>query len=176
MISRIMATLLLGIICVIIPESAIEAQEIATVQARAMVMPSMSIVGTHDLDFGNVLPGLAKTVDKTGAGSAAEWIITGIPKAEVNVAFLLPGSLKEAEGTEVLPVEFKIADAAYSDSTKGGQQVPAGILNPHLVSTTQIGDNGTLGIWLGGKALPGPSQISGLYTGRITMTVTYTGN
>jgi hypothetical protein len=176
MISRIMATLLLGFICVIIPQSAIEAQEIATVQARAMVMPSMSIVGTHDLDFGNVMPGLTKTVDKTESGSAAEWIITGIPKAEINVAFLLPASLRETDGTEILPVEFKMADAAYSDSTKGGQQVPAGILNPHLVNTTQIGENGTLGIWLGGKALPGPSQLSGLYTGRVTMTVTYTGN
>jgi hypothetical protein len=176
MISKIMAALLLGIACSIMPLHSSQAQEIATIQARAVVLPSMSIVGTHDLDFGNVMPGLNKLVDKIEAGSAGEWIIIGIPKAEINVAFILPNSLKEVDGTNDLPIEFKMADASYNDSTKGGQQNPAGILNPLQINTTKIGQNGTLGIWLGGEVFPSPSQISGLYTGRVTLTVTYTGN
>lgn len=176
MISRIMAALLLGIIGIIVPVHLSQAQEMATVQARAIVMPSMSIMGTHDLDFGSVIPGMSKAVNKTEAGSAGEWMIIGIPRAEINVAFILPDSLKESDGLDVLPIEFKMADGSYSDSTKGGQQNPAGILNPHQVSTTMIGQNGTLGVWLGGEVFAGPSQKSGLYTGRVTLTVTYTGN
>jgi hypothetical protein len=176
MISRIMAALLLSFACIFASWHVSLAQEMASIQARAVVLPSMSIVGTHDLDFGNVMPGMNKSVDKIEAGSAGEWVIIGIPKAEINVAFILPNSLKEVDGTDVLPIEFKMADASYNDSTKGGQQIPAGILNPHQVNTTQIGQNGTLGIWLGGEVFPSPSQISGLYTGRVTLTVTYTGN
>lgn len=173
---RVMATLLLGLVCILMPWGISQAQEMATVQARALVLPSMSIVGTHDLDFGDVMPGVNKAVDKIEAGSAGEWIIIGIPKAAITVAFILPNSLKEADGVDILPIEFKMADASYNDSTKGGQQIPAGILNPHQVNSAQIGQNGTLGIWLGGEVFPGPSQTSGLYTGRVTMTVTYTGN
>jgi hypothetical protein len=176
MISKIMATMLLGLVCIAMPWNAAQAQEVATIQARATVLPSMSITGTHDLDFGNVIPGMDKAVDKIEAGSAGEWIIIGIPKAEINVSFILPNSLNEVGGNDVLPIEFKMADASYNDSTKGGQQFPAGVLNPHQTGTTQIGQNGTLGIWLGGEVFPGPSQISGLYTGRVTLTVTYTGN
>ena len=176
MITRIMVTLLLGLVCIATPRHNSDAQELATIQARAVVLPSMSIVGTHDLDFGNVMPGINKAVDKVEAGSAGEWIIIGIPKAEINVAFILPNSLDEVDGTDVLPIKFKIADASYNDSTKGGQQLPAGVLNPHQNNMTQIGQNGTLGIWLGGEVFPGPSQVSGLYTGRVTLTVTYTGN
>jgi hypothetical protein len=176
MISKIMAALILCLVWLSVPWQVSQAQEIATIQARAVVLPSMSIVGTHDLDFGDVIPGVNKSIDKTEAGSAGEWVIIGIPKADINVGFILPDSLKEIDGTDVLPVEFKIADASYNDSTKGGQQLPAGILNPHQVNTTQIGQNGTLSIWLGGEVFPGPSQISGLYTGRVTLTVAYTGN
>jgi hypothetical protein len=176
MISKTMAAMFLVFSCIIVPWHFSQAQEMATIQARAVVLPSMSIVGTHDLDFGNVTQGMNKSVDKIEAGSAGEWQIIGIPKAEINVAFILPSSLKAADGTDVLPIEFKMVDASYNDSTKGGQQVPAGILNPHQVNAAKIGQNGTLGIWLGGEVFPSPSQISGLYTGRVILTVTYTGN
>jgi hypothetical protein len=171
-----MAVLFLSLVWIIMPWHFSLAQEIATIQARAVVLPSMSIVGTHDLDFGYIMPGIEKAVDKIEAGSAGEWIIIGIPKAEINVAFILPNSLKEVDGTDMLPVEFKVADASYNDSTKGGQQLPAGILNPNQVNVTQIGQNGTLGVWLGGEVFPSPSQTSGIYTGIVTLSVTYTGN
>ena len=176
MIVRISLVMVLSLVCILAPKNALMAQELATVQARAIVLPSMSIVGTHDLEFGNVMPGVNKTVDKVESGSAAEWTIIGIPKAEINVTFLLPKTLKATDSMEELPVRFKTHDASFSDSTKGGQHIPAGILNPLQVNTTQIGQNGTLGVWLGGEVVPGPSQVSGLYTGRVTLTVTYTGN
>lgn len=176
MISKTMAAMFVVFSCVIMPWHLSLAQEMASIQARAVVLPSMSIVGTHDPDFGNVTQGMNKSVDKIEAGSAGEWQIIGIPKAEINVSFLLPKSLKAVNGSNILPIEFKIADASFNDSTKGGQQVPAGILNPHQVNVAQIGQNGTLGIWLGGEVFPSPSQISGLYTGHVILTVTYTGN
>ena len=176
MFTKTLVALLLGLFCVIMPWHLSQAQEMASIQARAVVLPSMSIVGSHDLDFGNVTPGMDKSIDKTEAGSAGEWTIIGIPKAEINVSFSLPNSLKAADGTDILPIEFKIADASYNDSADGGQQIPAGILNPHQANTARIGQNGTLGIWLGGEVYPSPAQISGLYTGRVILTVTYTAN
>lgn len=176
MISRVLTALLLGFLGAMTPWRFSQAQEMASIQARAVVLPSMSIVGTHDLDFGNVTPGVNKEVDKGEAGSAGEWLIIGIPKAEINVAFALPGSLKAADGNDLLPVKFKISDAAYNDSSAGGPPVPIGILNPHQINTVRIGQNGTLGVSIGGEIFPAPSQISGLYTGRVVLTITYTGN
>jgi hypothetical protein len=176
MIAKVFAVLILSLVCMFTPWNTLLAQEIAVNQAQAVVIPGMSIEVTHDLDFGSVIPGVNKTVDKIKASSAGEWLIMGIPNAEIDVTFILPNSLKAIDGDDALPVEFKITDASYSDNSKGGQQIPTGILNPYQVSTIQINPNGTLGIWLGGKVIPGPVQVSGLYTGSIILTAAYTGN
>jgi hypothetical protein len=148
----------------------------ATIQARANVLSSISVIGTHDLDFGAVMPGMSKPIDKSSVGSAGEWIITGIPTAEVTLSFDLPDSLKEIDGTDALPIGFSLADASYDDGTSRGQEAPAGVLNPHHVSTKRLGASGLMTVWIGGVVFPSRSQVSGLYGGRVTLTVIYTGN
>jgi hypothetical protein len=176
MMARVLVVLMLNFGYLLAPWNTLMAQEIAINQARAVVLPGISVIGTHDLDFGTITPGANKTVDKIEASSAGEWIIIGTPDAEIDITFNLPTALTSADGSDALPIEFKIADASFSNNIDDGQQLPAGIIDPHQLNTLQIGSNGALGIWLGGEVYSDPLQVNGLYTGQITLTVAYTGN
>ncbi|MCK4573453.1 MAG: hypothetical protein KAU36_03735 [candidate division Zixibacteria bacterium] len=154
-----------------------QAQERGTIQALATVISSMSVVGTNNLLFEIVTPGVNKSVDKATVGLAGEWEINGTSNAEVTVEFTLPDSLITiADSLSFMPISFSGTDVSYDDESGGGQASPAGVLNPWVLSTLNIGPGATLMIWIGGTVLPTISQTGGDYAADIMLTVAYTGN
>lgn len=153
-----------------------KAQESAMIRAVATVLPSMTIIGTNNLDFDYVLPDVRKSVEKTSIGHAGEWIITGNPLAEITLKFELPDSLRSVRGSSAMKIGFSIADASYDDGYGAGQTAPAGVLNPYAVSTRNLGWDGSMVVWMGGTVFPTRTQTGGTYTGEIILTATYTGN
>jgi len=152
-----------------------KAQESGTIQAIATVVTSLSVIPMNNLNFGTILPGIDKSVDKADVGFAGEWSIMGTASAEVTIDFTLPANLYTVDSTAFLRAWFSPSDASYEDGTGGGQVVPAGILNPGGPSTKNIGAGGIITIWIGGTVGPTVSQTGGDYSGDIVLTVAYTG-
>lgn len=151
------------------------AQERAAIQALATVVSSLSIVGTNNLQFGTVTPGVTKSVDKATIGFAGEWEVTGTSSAELTVDFTLPDTLRTADTLGVMRIDFGATDASFSDGT-GSQGAPTGTLNPNGPIVRRIGAGGMFVVWIGGTVYPRVSQTGGDYSAEILLTVAYTGS
>ena len=73
----------------------------ANINATATVLTAITVTGANPLAFGNVFPGVAKTVAITDAG-AGRFDLTGQTSANVNIAFTLPANL--TSGGNNLPI------------------------------------------------------------------------
>jgi hypothetical protein len=175
LILRLITTVLWALPAMVAMVSLTWAQERGTIQALATVISSLNVLGTNNLQFGTVTPGINKSVNKATAGFAGEWTVAGTADAEVTVDFELPNSLATADSLAFLNVMFSGTDASYDDGTGGGQAAPAGIIDPNGPSTLNIGAGGSLMIWIGGTVLPLVSQTGGDYSGDVVLTVAYTG-
>jgi hypothetical protein len=152
------------------------AQERATIQATATVVSSLTVVGSNNLRFGSVTPGVNKSVDKATIGFAGEWEVTGTSSAELTVGFTLPDSLRTVDTVAAMRISFSSTDASYDDGTGGGQTAPAGTLNPNGPSTRRLGAGGQMNVWIGGTVHPSIAQTGGDYAADILLTVAYTGS
>jgi hypothetical protein len=167
----LIATLVAGLI----PVGRAVAQERATIQALATVVSSLSVIGTNDLQFGTVTPGVSKAVNKNDIGFAGEWTITGTSAAEISIDFTLPAELLTTDSLGRLLIDFRPTDASYSDGT-GSQSIPTGVLDPNGPAVQRIGAGGQVLVWIGGVVYPRISQTGGDYSAEIMLTVAYTGS
>ena len=174
MYKRFLQLILILLGCLIVMQP-IQAQESGTIQATATVISAITIIGTNDLRFGTVIPGLDKTVDKSSVGFAGEWQINGNSGAEITFDFILPDSIFLADSSNGMRLNFTNTDVSYDDETGGGQTVPAGIINPNGPSVQNLGIGGTLLVWIGGTVFPGLTQTGGDYAGDIVLSIAYTG-
>jgi len=169
----------LGVICIILSILVIpglHAQESATIQATATVIPALVVIGEHNLEFATVFPGVDKTVDKSSPGFAGEFSVQGNNLAEISIDFTLPDSIMHEDSTAYMRIRFVDTDASYDDGTGGGQAAPSGVINPLGPSTQDLGPGGQMWLWIGGRVEPGITQTGGDYSGDITLTVAYTGS
>ncbi|KAA3636180.1 MAG: hypothetical protein DWP97_03225 [Calditrichaeota bacterium] len=164
------------IFCFMLVSPTADAQEYGTIQALATVVTSLSVIGSTNLQFGAVTPGINKSVDKSSVGTAGEWTITGVANAEVTLDMTLPDSLVTLDSLAFLRISFSSTDASYDDGTGGGQTAPAGVIDPSNFSTLRLGAGATLVVWIGGTVLPSISQTGGDYSSDVVLTVAYTGN
>ncbi len=133
-----------------------------------------NITVTNNLVFGNVFPGIPKSVPKTDAGAAAEFFVSGVAGNEVSVEFALP-TYMNAAGLSMQLV-FSQTDCAMDSSATPSQGSPGyNNLDPWHPMTYRLGSTG-LTIWLGGTAIPKLNQPPGSYSATIVLTVSYTGN
>jgi hypothetical protein len=151
------------------------AQERAAIQALATVVSSLSIIGTNNLQFGTVTPGITKSVDKATIGFAGEWEITGTSAAELTMDFTLPDTMRTVDSLGRMRIDFSATDVSFSDGT-GNQTTPTGTLNPNGPSVRRIGGGGMMTVWIGGTVYPRVSQTGGDYSAEIMLTVAYTGS
>lgn len=153
----------------VVGASAAQAQVSANINATAVVQTPLSVTGTTTLDFGNVFPGLAKTIAATDA-TAGKFTIGGQLNAEVNITFTLPTNL--VNGANNLPIGTWTGGRNVVN-TQGTQTaiVPTGTTTTRLDAGT-----GALYTWLGATVTPSVAQVAGTYTSPVTMTVAYTGN
>jgi hypothetical protein len=135
---------------------------------------SQNITINNNLAFGTVIPGIPKTIDKTDAGSAAEFQITGVAGNEVTVDLSLPTYMNS--GSNHIQMVFSETGCSIDTSTVPDQSSPIfDDQDPWHTMTYRLGTNG-MTIWLGGVAIPGLVQPAGSYSAVIVLTVAYTGS
>jgi hypothetical protein len=146
----------------------------ALIAGTCLPVGAQTVTADQDLAFGDVFPGVPKTIEKTSA-SAAEFTVTGTVDAEVTIDFDLPGYLYTTGAN--MPVYFYETDCAVDTTNPPDQSSPSlDDQNPYSTITYRIGSSGQMKIWLGGQLMPGLTQKSGDYTAPIRVTVSYTGN
>ena len=64
----------------------------ANINATAVVYQAMTVTGARALDFGNVFPGVAKSI-AVAAATSGRFDLTGQASANVNLTFTLPTNL-----------------------------------------------------------------------------------
>lgn len=135
---------------------------------------SQNITVNNNLVFGNIFPGIPKTISKRIAGGAAEFLISGTAGLELTIDLALPTFMNDAGSN--MQMVFTETDAALDSSATPDQAAPSlDNIDPWHTITYRLGSNG-ITLWLGGMAIPKLSQVAGNYTAVIVMTVVYTGN
>lgn len=135
---------------------------------------AQNITVVQNLTFGNIMPGIPKTVAKYDAGAAAEFYISGVAGNEVLIEFTLPRYMNS--GGFNMQMVFAETDCSIDTSASPDQTSPlADDLDPWHAITYRLGSNG-LTLWLGGMAIPQLVQKPGDYSAVVVLTVSYTGN
>jgi len=150
------------------------AQPEASITATATVLSPLTISGDQNLNFGDVLPGVNSSVDKTtDAGTnAGKFSISGNPSSEINLAFTaLPSTL--SDGSNTLSISFSSTDAGHTANSDGSSQTA---FDPSSSTTATLSTGGNLYVFLGGTVQPTHTQTAGTYTGTVTLQIYYTGN
>lgn len=133
-----------------------------------------NVTVNNNLAFGDVFPGIPKTVDKSGAGAAAEFYVSGTAGSEISIEFTLPKYMNSSGYN--MQLIFTEADCSIDTSATPDQSAPTfDDLDPWDIMTYRLGSSG-MTIWLGGTAVPALRQTEGSYAASIVITVTYTGN
>lgn len=143
-----------------------------TITATANVLTPLTVTSDlRALDFGDVFPGLAKSIAWSDATSG-QWRIDGEAGKEVQMAFTLPANL--TSGANSMPISFAASDAAWNttNATAG-----ATTFDPAAGAVEFLdGTSGQLFVFLGGTVSPVQTQAAGVYTGTVLLDVVYTGN
>jgi hypothetical protein len=108
------------------------------------------------------------------SASSGRWLVTGRRAAEVRLTFALPTQL--SSGTHALPIAFGPTSAGHNVRNVPQQ---ATLFDPAVGTLTTIRDHPQLQelyVWIGGSVSAALGQAGGLYSGTITLTVSYTGN
>jgi hypothetical protein len=168
--------ILAAFLVIILAGTGAKAQESASIQALATVVSSLQIVGSNNLQFGTVTPGVNKSVDKSSIGFAGEWTVNGSAVAEITLTFTLPDSMYTVDSLAAMRIGFSSTDASYEDGTGAGQTAPAGVIDPNGPLARRLAADGSMFVWIGGQVFPRISQTGGAYAGEIVLTVAYTGS
>jgi hypothetical protein len=136
------------------------------IQATANVLASISVVEGRDLDFGNVTPGVNKTVALTDATSG-RFDATGAASAGVVVTFTLPANL--VNGGDNLPI------AGWTGCWNTANDASAGCAAANMGGSTNgsFSAGGLLYVFVGATVSPAPAQAVGTYSADVTMTLSY---
>ncbi len=129
---------------------------------------------TNDLTFGDIFPGIPKSISSHTPGAAAEFTISGTAGAEITVDFTLPTYMSSSGYN--MQLIFNETNCAMDSSATPDQTNPGNDnLDPWDTITYRLGSGG-LTIWLGGTVVPRLNQKNGDYDASIVLTIMYTGN
>ena len=132
---------------------------------------TQTITVNNNLVFGDVFPGIPKTISKSMAGSAAEFQVTGTAGDEISIEFTFQTYMNRSGYN--MQLIFNETDCAMDSSATPDQSNPGyNNIDPWHLITYGLGLNG-LTIWLGGAVVPKLNQLNGAYTAQIVLTVTY---
>ncbi|PYP57428.1 MAG: hypothetical protein DMD44_10180 [Gemmatimonadetes bacterium] len=159
-----LATLVLGLVAT----AAVRAQGVnGSITATATVQSPITVTGAQNLAFGNVFPGVAKTIAYSDATNGGRFDVTGQGSAAVTYSFTLPTNLTSSGNN--LPIGSWTGYLNTANSTAGGSAItpsatPAG-------ATLSAG--GALYVFVGATVTPPSNLPAGSYTGTVTLTVSY---
>ena len=138
----------------------------ANINATAVVYQAKTVTGARALDFGNVFPGVAKSI-AVAAATSGRFDLTGQASANVNLTFTLPTNL--TSGANNLPIGTWTGCTNATNTTTGCTTfTPSGTATPTAFSGT-----GNLFVWVGGTVTPAANQAAGTYNGTVTLTAAY---
>jgi hypothetical protein len=141
----------LVVLALVIGASTVQAQtNNASITATAAVQTPINVVGAQQLNFGNVFPGVNKTVAATDLTNAGRFDVTGQASTPVTLSFTLPASL--TSGANTMPIDTYTGITAATSAQTGG---------------------GALFVWIGARVTPATNQAQGTYTANVQMTVVY---
>lgn len=139
----------------------------AGIGATARVLRVITVTGARTLAFGNVLPGVARTVG-VAAGTSGRFTLRGQNGANVNLSFTLPSSL--TSGANTLPIGAWTGFVNRVNNTGG----TGSAFTPSAAATAAaFSPSGRLFVFIGGTVTPVANQAAGNYTGTITLTAAY---
>jgi hypothetical protein len=143
-----------------------EAQATASISAIANVtgVAPLNATGFQDLNFGAVTAGTPKSAN-TGRFS-----ISGQPSTPVTVTFTLPSVLTGTSTPGSIPILFGSTDGMLCSSSSCPSFTT---FNPNTAFFPSLDATGSLFIGIGGTVTPVALTATDVYTGTITLTVTY---
>ena len=163
------AALALAVASVKVTPAAAQVTANASVNAIANIVgiAGLTAAGINDLNFGTTNAGTPATPANLAA-NAARFAVTGQPNTGVLVNFTLPTVLT-GPGSTTIPVSFGGSDGLLWVSYPGVFTT----FNPHSAYSTALDFAGNLTIGLTGTVSPPLGTTTGVYTGTITLTVSY---
>ena len=139
----------------------------ANTNVSASVLQAIVVTGTQNLSFGNVFPGVAKTVPATAGGNNGRFQVTGQANANITLTFTLPTNL--VSGTNLLPVgSWTGRHNTTAVAGSGTSFAPSS-----SGTNTVFSGTGQRFIFIGGTVSPAVNQAAGFYSALATLTVTY---
>jgi len=138
----------------------------ASITATASVQTPINVLGAQALGFGNVFPGVNKTVAATDLTNGGRFDVTGQASSPVTLSFTLPATL--SSGANTMPIVNYTGVHALLNTQAGGI-----VFTPSAGATPTLSGTGALFVWVGAQVQPATNQAAGVYTGSITMTVVY---
>lgn len=141
--------------------------------SASVIADRVAVQEQRDLDFGDVFTGTSVTVAVNNA-SSGRWLVTGRRGVEVRLEFDLPTEL--ASGPYTLPIAFGPTSAGHHVRNVPQQ---ATLFDPNVGAYARIRDHPQfqeLYVWIGGSVTAAIGQPGGIYSGTLTLTVSYTGN
>jgi hypothetical protein len=141
----------------------------ASITAKAQVsgVAPLTAAGVNDLNFGVVTAGTPKAPTSL-ASDAGRFTISGQPSTPVTVSFTLPTVLTGA-GNATIPITFGSSDGLFWHPYPGTFST----FSPSSASPQTLDATGSLVIGISGTVSPPTLTSTGLYTGTITLTVSY---
>ena len=127
----------------------------------------ITVTGVQNLAFGNVFPGVAKTVAYSDATNAGRFDVTGQGSAPVTYSFALPTNL--TSGGNNLPIGSWTGYLNTSNSTSGGSAITPSA----TPASATLSAGGALYVFVGATVTPPSNLPAGSYTGTVTLTVSY---
>lgn len=138
----------------------------ANIQALATVYTPITATGTRALDFGNVFPGVNKTVG-VAAATSGQFQLGGQASANVNLTFTLPTDLTSAGNN--LPIGTWTGCTSGTNTTAGCTAfTPSG-----TPTASAFSGAGALWVFVGATVSPAAAQPAGNYTGTVSLTAAY---
>jgi len=143
----------------------------ANINVTANVYQALTVNGANNLAFGNVFPGVNKTV-AVGDAAAGRFDITGQTGATVSLNFTLPNSGNYILGPSSAQLPLSSWTSCWNTSNSGGSGCTS-FTTASGTSAAAFGAGTTLFVFLGATAAPAAGQTAGNYTGQVTLTVAY---
>ena len=138
----------------------------ANINVTANVYQAITVTGALPLAFGNVFPGVNKTIAVADAG-AGRWDATGQASTNVNMTFTLPTNLVNGGNN--------LAIGTWT-GCRNGTNVVAGCtaFTPSAGATAAaFSAAGALYVFIGATVSPIAAQAAGNYTATATLTLAY---
>lgn len=143
----------------------------ANINVTANVYQALTVAGATNLAFGNVFPGVNKTVLVSDA-AAGRFDITGQTGATVSLSFTLPNGGSYITGPSSAQLALNSWSSCWNTSNSGSSGCTS-FSTASGTSAAAFGGGTTLFVFLGATAAPTASQTAGSYTGQVTLTVAY---